>query len=234
MPCATCQLPHAARQRVTKGGAVLLPRGGPGVALVTCRPGVPRVVWCGVTVMQNDEGIVQYAAVGQVHIAGRSCTRLGIWCLVAHAPPCFVDHGVQGRHGATRSVPLRSDTCALPVDMRKLGQIRLHTTRHSVTKWVLLQLRGPSGHAYAPWVTVVASRASRVYTTRPRSGRGRNLGVRIGLVPILPGIRPGFDSYLGRDSSPRPPVWSARTHREGVPVAGACQWMMNRRASAGG
>ncbi len=25
-----------------------------------------------------------------------------------------------------------------------------------------------------------------------------------------------------------------RTHREGVPVAGACQWMMNRRASAGG
>ncbi len=62
----------------------------------------------------------------------------------------------------------------------------------------------------------------------------RNLGVRIGLVPILPGIRPGFDSYLGRDSSPRPPVWSARTHREGVPVAGACQWMMNRRASAGG
>ncbi len=30
------------------------------------------------------------------------------------------------------------------------------------------------------------------------------------------------------------PVWSARTHREGVPVAGACQWMMNRRASAGG
>ncbi len=47
-------------------------------------------------------------------------------------------------------------------------------------------------------------------------------------------FQPGFESYLRRDSSPRLPVWSARTHGEGVSVVGACQWMMNRRASAGG
>ncbi len=42
------------------------------------------------------------------------------------------------------------------------------------------------------------------------------------------------ESYLRRDSSPRLPVWSARTHGEGVSVVGGYQWMMNRRASAGG
>ncbi len=49
---------------------------------------------------------------------------------------------------------------------------------------------------------------------------------RYNLLQISKIIQPGFESYLRRDSSPRLPVRSARTHGEGVSVVGGYQWMM--------
>ncbi len=144
--------------------------------------------------------------------------------------PGFLSEPVARRIGA-REVRRKGCVCVCVSLPGAFGTVRI---------WCALTgLRGARCKAYAS--SRVACQCRTGYgllggTARRhcRQGKVRNLGIRIGLVPILPGIRPGFDSYLGRDSSPRPPVWSARTHREGVPVAGACQWMMNRRASAGG
>ncbi len=81
-------------------------------------------------------------------------------------------------------------------------------------------------------LTVSQGRRQGVATAAGGAGRGGKLG---GGKVGQQGQRPGAAS--GRTSAflkPRPPVWSARTHRVGVMVVGGCQWMMNRRASAGG